>query len=121
MDLIDDEDVKLMFDEWADYIAEEGKAARNAKLHIYMDWQSKNRAEAGMPSGSHHAAAGLDCISDTASADTPVAGPRPLLLWKCGALMSPHLLRSHHWASQVGMHVCTPCICEHCNCTPAKA
>ncbi|DBA77349.1 TPA: hypothetical protein ACH3X2_000866 [Trebouxia sp. C0005] len=77
VDLIDDEDVKLMFDEWADYLAEEGKASRNAKLHIYMDWQSKNRAEAGMQSGGHHAAAGLDAISDTASADTPVARAPP--------------------------------------------
>ena len=76
VDLIDDEDVKLMFDEWADYLAEEGKVSRNAKLHIYMDWQSKNRAEAGMPSGGQHAAAGLDNISDTAFADTPVARAR---------------------------------------------
>ncbi|KAL0025127.1 hypothetical protein WJX77_001678 [Trebouxia sp. C0004] len=75
VDLIDDEDVKLMFDEWADYITEEGRASRNAKLHIYMDWQAKNHAEAGMPSGGHHA--GLDTISDTASADTPVARAPP--------------------------------------------
>ncbi len=77
VDLIDDEDVKLMFDEWADYLAEEGKASRNAKLHIYMDWQSKNRAEAGMHSGSQHAAASLDNLSDVASADTPVARAPP--------------------------------------------
>ena len=77
VDLIDDEDVKLMFDEWADYLAEEGKVSRNAKLHIYMDWQSKNRAEAGMPSGGQHAAAGLDNISNTAFADTPVARAPP--------------------------------------------
>lgn len=78
VDLIDDEDVKLMFDEWADYLAEEGKAVRNAKLHIYIDWQSKHNArESGMPSGSPHVPAALDTVSDTASADTPVARAPP--------------------------------------------
>lgn len=75
VDLVDDEDVKLMFDEWSDYLAEEGKASRNAKLHIYIDWQSKHSREAGMPSGGP--AAGLDNLSETASADTPVARAPP--------------------------------------------
>lgn len=71
VDLVDDEDVKLMFDEWADYLAEEGKASRNAKLHIYIDWQSSSKSfrEAGMPSGGP---GGLHTISETASVDTPV-------------------------------------------------
>lgn len=37
VDLVDDEDVKLMFDEWADYVAGGRHAA--AKLHIFVDWQ----------------------------------------------------------------------------------
>ena len=79
VDLVDDEDVKLMFDEWAEYLEEIGKAARNAKLHIYVDYSEKPRnAEMGMPSGGHaHAALGLDTISETASADTPVARAPP--------------------------------------------
>lgn len=75
VDLVDDEDVKLMFDEWAEYLAELGKAARNAKLHIYVDYSDKAR-DGGMPSmGAGHAA--LDTISETASADTPVARAPP--------------------------------------------
>ena len=42
VDLVDDEDVKLMFDEWADWLREEGKASRNAKLHVFIDWQSSS-------------------------------------------------------------------------------
>ena len=43
VDLVDDEDVKLMFDEWADYLAAEGKGARSAKLHIYIDYQLSSK------------------------------------------------------------------------------
>ena len=42
VDLVDDEDVKLMFDEWAEYLEAEGKGARSAKLHIYIDYQSSS-------------------------------------------------------------------------------
>ena len=76
VDLVDDEDVKLMFDEWAEYLEEQGKAARNAKLHIYVDYSEKPRVDMGMQSGGH-AHAGLDTISETASADTPVARAPP--------------------------------------------
>ena len=76
VDLVDDEDVKLMFDEWADWLQEEGKASRNAKLHVYIDWQSStNSKRSGV--GSLHAAAGLDTISEATSADTPVARAPP--------------------------------------------
>ena len=71
---MDDEDVKLMFDEWADWLQEEGKGSRNAKLHVYIDWQSSTSAKR---SGGGSLAAGLDTISETASADTPVARAPP--------------------------------------------
>ena len=76
VDLVDDEDVKLMFDEWADWLQEEGKASRNAKLHVYIDWQSStnNKRSGG---GSLHAAVGLDTISEATSADTPVTRAQP--------------------------------------------
>ena len=64
-----------MFDEWADWLQEEGKASRNAKLHVYIDWQSSSKSRGG---GSGLFAAGLDTISeDAASADTPVARAPP--------------------------------------------
>ena len=75
VDLVDDEDVKLMFDEWADWLQDEGKGSRNAKLHVYIDWQSSSSAKRS--SGGGGAAAGLDIISETASADTPVARAPP--------------------------------------------
>ena len=76
VDLVDDEDVKLMFDEWADWLQEEGKASRNAKLHIYIDWQSSTNSKRS-GGGSGQAAAGLDTISEATSADTPVARAPP--------------------------------------------
>lgn len=76
VDLVDDEDVKLMFDEWADWLREEGKASRNAKLHVFIDWQSStNSHRVGV--GSGQAGAGLDTISEGTSADTPVARAPP--------------------------------------------
>lgn len=75
IDLVDDEDVKLMFDEWAAWLQEEGKATRTAKLHVFIDWQSSTHKRSG--GGSGHIAAGLDTISETASADTPVARAPP--------------------------------------------
>ncbi|KAK9790346.1 hypothetical protein WJX73_008358 [Symbiochloris irregularis] len=40
VDLVDDEDVQLMFDEWADYTSN-GRHS-TAKLHIFVDWQHKD-------------------------------------------------------------------------------
>lgn len=54
VDLVDDEDVKLMFDEWADYLEAEGKKARTAKLHIYIDYQSSSKRTTA-DTGVHHA------------------------------------------------------------------
>ena len=39
VDLVDDEDVTLMFDEWADYVS--GGRHSSAKLHIFVDLQQK--------------------------------------------------------------------------------
>lgn len=36
VDLCDDEDVHLMFDEWTDF--QQGQGRTSAKLHIYVDW-----------------------------------------------------------------------------------
>ena len=40
MDLVDDEDVQLMFDEWADYTSN-GRHS-TAKLHIFVEWPQKD-------------------------------------------------------------------------------
>lgn len=42
VDLIDDEDVKLMFDEWADFQADPS-SPKTAKLHIYVQWRTGRR------------------------------------------------------------------------------
>lgn len=76
VDLVDDEDVKLMFDEWADWLREEGKASRNAKLHVFIDWQSSTNSNR-IGGGSGQAGAGLDTISEATSADTPMARAPP--------------------------------------------
>lgn len=49
VDLVDDEDVQLMFDEWADYTSN-GRHS-TAKLHIFVDWQHKD-ARAGRESNA---------------------------------------------------------------------
>ena len=54
VDLVDDEDVKLMFDEWAEYLEAEGKGARSAKLHIYIDYQSSNSKRTTADTGTNH-------------------------------------------------------------------
>lgn len=82
VDLIDDEDVRLMFDEWADHLAAEGKAARTLKLHVYIDWQAGHkRGNDNMPSGGPAVEQRqLDTISEAASEasiDTPVARAPP--------------------------------------------
>lgn len=64
-----------MFDEWAAWM-QEGKATRTAKLHIFIDWQSSSTGKRS-GGGSGQVAAGLDTISETASADTPVARAPP--------------------------------------------
>ncbi|KAL3149146.1 hypothetical protein ABBQ32_001981 [Trebouxia sp. C0010 RCD-2024] len=76
IDLVDDEDVKLMFDEWAAWMQEEGKATRAAKLHVFIDWQSSSTSKRSA-GGSGQVGGGLDTISETASADTPVARAPP--------------------------------------------
>lgn len=68
--------MKLMFDEWADWLREEGKASRNAKLHVFIDWQSSTNSHR-VGGGSGQAGAGLDTISEATSADTPVARAPP--------------------------------------------
>ena len=40
VDLLDDEDAQLMFDEWHEYTQSALKAA-NAKLHLFVDWHRR--------------------------------------------------------------------------------
>ena len=95
IDLVDDEDVKLMFDEWAAWLQEEGKATRTAKLHVFIDWQSSTGKRSHGGSGQ---VAGLDTISETASADTPVARAPP----PPGA--EEHTSAGESHAGQLGLH-----------------
>ena len=37
VDLVDDEDTQLMFDEWHDFSTAQNKSA-SAKLHLFVDW-----------------------------------------------------------------------------------
>lgn len=80
VDLVDDEDVKLMFDEWADYLEAEGKKARTAKLHIYIDYQSSSKRTTA-DTGTHQ------CDADK---------PAPAVCMQAWARIMLHLRDSLH-------------------------
>lgn len=44
VDLVDDEDTQLMFDEWHDWAISQNKSA-SAKLHLFVDWLRRGPAE----------------------------------------------------------------------------
>lgn len=98
-----------MFDEWAAWMQEEGKATRAAKLHVFIDWQSSSTSKRSA-GGSGQVGGGLDTISETASADTPVArAPPPPCADENTSAGESH-------ASRV-QFVCGDCCCLHDDCT----
>ena len=46
VDLMDDEDTQLMFDEWNEYVHSEGRQS-GAKLHLFVDWNRASESEEG--------------------------------------------------------------------------
>ena len=45
MDLVDDEDTQLMFDDWNDYT--QSKREGTSKLHLFVDWRKESSQSSG--------------------------------------------------------------------------
>lgn len=93
VDLVDDEDVKLMFDEWADYLEAEGKNARTAKLHIYIDYQSSSKRTTAH-TGDCSCSAVKSCICDIPMLPSIMTGSASMC--NCVSLLLG-VLESRHW------------------------
>ena len=54
LDLVDDEDVALMFDEWAEFVAS-NRVAVGQKLHVFVEWQPQRMSSEALQVGAANA------------------------------------------------------------------